>query len=137
MAFSHKLQALVEDYIFSGGIFSMSVFQYTNEEKSSQVEPEFIDKSADISMGCVSHLSINVGKSNPNKNKTDSIPSSIDNKVSSIKKEYDQAQFELNLSRLKMKECDAEISAIVKEQQKLQHKISDANVERKKLENKP
>ncbi|XP_058088517.1 structural maintenance of chromosomes protein 2-2-like isoform X2 [Magnolia sinica] len=34
-----------------------------------------------------------------------------------------------------MKECDAEISAIVKEQQKLQHKITDANVKRKKLEN--
>ncbi|XP_058075036.1 nuclear-pore anchor-like isoform X1 [Magnolia sinica] len=76
MAFSHRMQALVEDYIFSGGIFSMSVFQYANEEKSSQ----------DISMGCVSHLSINMGKSNPNKNKTDSIPSSIDNKADKLKK---------------------------------------------------
>ncbi|XP_058110794.1 structural maintenance of chromosomes protein 2-1-like isoform X2 [Magnolia sinica] len=67
-----------------------------------------------------------------------SLTAEVDNltsKVSSIKKEYDQAQSELNLSRSKMKECDAEISAIVKEQQKLQHKISDAIVERKKLEN--
>ncbi|XP_058073035.1 uncharacterized protein LOC131221735 isoform X3 [Magnolia sinica] len=37
-------------------------------------------------MGCVSHLSINVGKSNPNKKKTDSIPSSIDNKADKPKK---------------------------------------------------
>ncbi|XP_058070002.1 structural maintenance of chromosomes protein 2-2-like [Magnolia sinica] len=67
-----------------------------------------------------------------------SLTTEVDNlisKVSSIKKEYDQAQSELNLSRSKMKECDAEISAIVKEQQKPQHKISDANVMRKKLEN--
>ncbi|XXG40098.1 hypothetical protein AAC387_Pa01g0897 [Persea americana] len=56
-------------------------------------------------------------------------------KVSCIKKEYDQAQSELNLSRLKMKECDSQISCMVKEQQKLQNKLSDANVERKKLEN--
>lgn len=55
--------------------------------------------------------------------------------VSSIKKEYDRAQSELNLSRLKMKECDSQISCMVKEQQKLQNKLSDANVERKKLEN--
>ncbi|XP_077223831.1 structural maintenance of chromosomes protein 2-1-like isoform X2 [Tasmannia lanceolata] len=56
-------------------------------------------------------------------------------KVSSIKKEYDQAQSELNLSRSKMKECDSQISCMVKDQQKLQHKLSDANVGRKKLEN--
>lgn len=34
-----------------------------------------------------------------------------------------------------MKECDQEISAIIKEQQKLEHKISESNLERKRMEN--
>lgn len=34
-----------------------------------------------------------------------------------------------------MKECDQEISAIVKEQQKLEHKVSESNLERKRMEN--
>lgn len=34
-----------------------------------------------------------------------------------------------------MKECDSQISSMVKEQQKLQNNLSDVNVERKKLEN--
>lgn len=55
--------------------------------------------------------------------------------VASIKNEHDQAQSELGLLRSKMKECDSQISCIAKEQQKLQHKHSDANLERKKMEN--
>ncbi|CAL9780689.1 unnamed protein product [Musa acuminata subsp. burmannicoides] len=57
------------------------------------------------------------------------------NKVSSIKQAYDQAESELNLSRSKLKECDTQISCIAKEQQNLQQKLSDAAVERKKMEN--
>ncbi|KAJ8511986.1 hypothetical protein OPV22_002420 [Ensete ventricosum] len=57
------------------------------------------------------------------------------NKVSSIKQAYDQTEFELNLSRSKLKECDTQISCIAKEQQNLQQKLSDAAVERKKMEN--
>lgn len=34
-----------------------------------------------------------------------------------------------------MRECDSQISHVAKEQQKLQQKISDAAVERKKMEN--
>ena len=34
-----------------------------------------------------------------------------------------------------MKECDSQISCILKEQEKLQHKLSEMNIERKKLEN--
>lgn len=34
-----------------------------------------------------------------------------------------------------MKECDSEISSIVKEQQKIQQKLSDTKLEKKKLEN--
>ncbi|RZS06113.1 hypothetical protein BHM03_00036719 [Ensete ventricosum] len=55
--------------------------------------------------------------------------------VSSIKQAYDQTEFELNLSRSKLKECDTQISCIAKEQQNLQQKLSDAAVERKKMEN--
>jgi len=55
--------------------------------------------------------------------------------VESIKQECDQAESELNLGRSKMKECDSQISCIAKEQQKLQQKLSDATVERKKMEN--
>ena len=55
--------------------------------------------------------------------------------VSSIKQAYDQAESELNLSRSKLKECDTQISCIAKEQQNLQQKLSDAAVERKKMEN--
>ncbi|WKA06767.1 hypothetical protein VitviT2T_024652 [Vitis vinifera] len=68
----------------------------------------------------------------------DSLTSEVDqlkNKVSSVKNNHDQAQSELNLIRLKMKECDSQISCILKEQEKLQHKLSEMNIERKKLEN--
>ncbi|CBI24619.3 unnamed protein product, partial [Vitis vinifera] len=34
-----------------------------------------------------------------------------------------------------MKECDSQISYILKEQEKLQHKLSEMNIGRKKLEN--
>lgn len=34
-----------------------------------------------------------------------------------------------------MKECDSQISGILKEQQKLQHKLSEEKLERKRLEN--
>lgn len=47
----------------------------------------------------------------------------------------DQVQSQLKSVRLKMKECDQEISAIIKEQQKLEHKISESNLERKRMEN--
>ncbi|KAJ9678927.1 hypothetical protein PVL29_020972 [Vitis rotundifolia] len=68
----------------------------------------------------------------------DSLTSEVDqlkNKVSSINNNHDQAQSEVNLIRLKMKECDSQISCILKEQEKLQHKLSEMNIERKKLEN--
>lgn len=48
---------------------------------------------------------------------------------------HDQAQSELNAIRLKMKECDSQISGILKEQQKLQDKLGEAKLERKRLEN--
>ncbi|KAF2315810.1 hypothetical protein GH714_040349 [Hevea brasiliensis] len=56
-------------------------------------------------------------------------------KVVSIRNNHDQAQFELDLIRQKMKECDSQISSILKEQQKLQHKVGETKLERKKLEN--
>ncbi|TXG70675.1 hypothetical protein EZV62_005610 [Acer yangbiense] len=56
-------------------------------------------------------------------------------KVAFTKNNHDQAQFELNAIRLKMKECDSQISSILKEQQKLEHKVSEIKPERKKLEN--
>lgn len=42
---------------------------------------------------------------------------------------------ELNSVRLKMKECDKEISGIMKEHQKLENKLSDNNLERKRMQN--
>ncbi|KAL5569905.1 hypothetical protein UlMin_026480 [Ulmus minor] len=56
-------------------------------------------------------------------------------KVASTTNIRDQAQSELDLVRLKMKECDAQISSIVKEQKKLQHKLSETHLERKRMEN--
>ncbi|KAI3991267.1 hypothetical protein MKX01_034586 [Papaver californicum] len=56
-------------------------------------------------------------------------------KINSINHDRDQAQSELSLVRAKMKECDSQISGIAKEQQNLQHKLSEANLERKKMEN--
>lgn len=55
--------------------------------------------------------------------------------VTSIKQDYDQAESELNVGRSKLKECDSQINCLAKEQQKLQQKLSDSNVERKKMEN--
>lgn len=55
--------------------------------------------------------------------------------ITCIKSEFDQAQSELNLARSKMKERDSQISAMSREQENLQSKISDANLERKRMEN--
>ncbi|KAK9063288.1 hypothetical protein SSX86_017158 [Deinandra increscens subsp. villosa] len=56
-------------------------------------------------------------------------------KVSSLKDEHSQAQSELNSARTKVKECDSQISHILKDQQKLKNNIGEKNLERKKLEN--
>ncbi|XP_073267681.1 structural maintenance of chromosomes protein 2-1-like [Populus alba] len=56
-------------------------------------------------------------------------------KVASTRNNHDQAQSELDSIRLKMLECDSQISSILKEQQKLQHKLGETKLERKKLEN--
>jgi peptidoglycan hydrolase CwlO-like protein len=55
--------------------------------------------------------------------------------VASTRNNHDQAQSELDSIRLKMLECDSQISSILKEQQKLQHKLGETKLERKKLEN--
>lgn len=55
--------------------------------------------------------------------------------VAAARDNLDQVQSQLKSVRLKMKECDQEISAIIKEQQKLEHKISESNLERKRMEN--
>ncbi|CAH9090746.1 unnamed protein product [Cuscuta epithymum] len=56
-------------------------------------------------------------------------------KVVSVKDDHDLALKELNAARLKIKECDSQISSILKEQQGLQHKLSEIALEKKKLEN--
>ncbi|CAL5414510.1 unnamed protein product [Camellia sinensis] len=56
-------------------------------------------------------------------------------RIASIRNAHDQAQSELNLFCSKIKECDTQISCILREQQELQHKISETNLERKKMEN--
>ncbi|KAL2540048.1 Structural maintenance of chromosomes protein 2-1 [Abeliophyllum distichum] len=55
-------------------------------------------------------------------------------KVASLKNDHDQAQSELNSARTKIKEHDSQITSIVKEQQRLQHRMSETNLERKRLE---
>lgn len=55
--------------------------------------------------------------------------------VASLGNDHEQAQSELNIVRSKLRECDTQISFILKEQQKLQHKITENNLERKKMEN--
>ncbi|XP_057838463.2 structural maintenance of chromosomes protein 2-1 [Cryptomeria japonica] len=59
----------------------------------------------------------------------------LSNKVDAIKKDYDQAQEELNVNRAKIKERDAQINSLAKMQHKLEEKMSDANLEGKKLDN--
>lgn len=56
-------------------------------------------------------------------------------KVDLMKKDYDQAQEELNVNRAKIKECDSQINSLAKLQHKLQQKLSDGNIEGKKLDN--
>ncbi|CAH9098018.1 unnamed protein product [Cuscuta europaea] len=56
-------------------------------------------------------------------------------KVVSVKDDHDLAKKELNAARLKIKECDSQISSILKEQQGLQHKLSEIVLEKKRLEN--
>ncbi|KAF5942367.1 hypothetical protein HYC85_020009 [Camellia sinensis] len=60
---------------------------------------------------------------------------SLTSEIASIRNAHDQAQSELNLFCSKIKECDTQISCILREQQELQHKISETNLERKKMEN--
>ncbi|TKY68122.1 Structural maintenance of chromosomes protein 2-1 [Spatholobus suberectus] len=55
--------------------------------------------------------------------------------VVAARNNLDQVQSQLKSVRLKIKECDKEISGIIKEQQKLEHKISESNLERKRMEN--
>ncbi|CAI9097454.1 OLC1v1033885C1 [Oldenlandia corymbosa var. corymbosa] len=57
------------------------------------------------------------------------------NKVASLSNDHNQAEAELQLARTKMKECDSQISGILKEQEKLKRKITDANLEKKRMEN--
>ncbi|KAL8096018.1 structural maintenance of chromosomes protein 2-1-like [Apium graveolens] len=56
-------------------------------------------------------------------------------RVASLGSDHDKAQSELNIVRSKLRECDAQISSILKEQQTLQHKITESSLERKKMEN--
>ncbi|KAL4574897.1 hypothetical protein LXL04_021737 [Taraxacum kok-saghyz] len=56
-------------------------------------------------------------------------------KVAKLKDEHSQAQSELNAARKKVKECDSQITRILKDQQKLKNKMGDKNLEKKKLEN--
>lgn len=55
--------------------------------------------------------------------------------VASLKDDHGLAQSELNSARVKIKECDSQISSILKEQQRLQNKISETNLEKKRMEN--
>lgn len=55
--------------------------------------------------------------------------------VASLHKDHSQAESELNLARMKMKECDSQITGILKEQEKLKRKITDTNLEKKRMEN--
>ncbi|XP_071929616.1 structural maintenance of chromosomes protein 2-1 [Coffea arabica] len=57
------------------------------------------------------------------------------NKVASLHKDHSQADSELNVARMKMKECDSQITGILKEQEKLKRKITDTNLEKKRMEN--
>ncbi|XP_015070610.1 structural maintenance of chromosomes protein 2-1 [Solanum pennellii] len=68
----------------------------------------------------------------------DDLASEVDSqkaKLASLKHDAGLAQSELNTARLKIKECDSQISSILKEQQQLQNKISETNLEKKKMEN--
>ncbi|XP_010318163.2 structural maintenance of chromosomes protein 2-1 [Solanum lycopersicum] len=68
----------------------------------------------------------------------DDLASEVDSqkaKLVSLKHDAGLAQSELNTARLKIKECDSQISSILKEQQQLQNKISETNLEKKKMEN--
>lgn len=55
--------------------------------------------------------------------------------VASLDSDRNLAQTELDSARLKMKECDSQISGILKEQQGIQHKLSETALEKKKMEN--
>ncbi|OIT36598.1 PREDICTED: structural maintenance of chromosomes protein 2-1-like [Nicotiana attenuata] len=68
----------------------------------------------------------------------DDLASEVDSqkaKVASLKNDHGLAQSELNSARVKIKECDSQISSILKEQQQLQNKISETNLEKKRMEN--
>lgn len=68
----------------------------------------------------------------------DDLASEVDSqkaKVASLKGDHGLAQSELNSARLKIKECDSQISRILKEQKRLQNKISETNLEKKRMEN--
>ncbi|KAK4285164.1 hypothetical protein QN277_001899 [Acacia crassicarpa] len=56
-------------------------------------------------------------------------------KVAAARADHDGVHSELNSVRLKMKECDKEISVIMKEHKMLEHKLSENNLERKRMEN--
>ncbi|KAK4349443.1 hypothetical protein RND71_032198 [Anisodus tanguticus] len=57
--------------------------------------------------------------------------------AASLKDDHGLAQWELNSTRLKIKECDSQISSILKEQQQLRNKISETNLEKGMENEKP
>ncbi|KAH6788453.1 structural maintenance of chromosomes 2 [Perilla frutescens var. frutescens] len=68
----------------------------------------------------------------------DDLTSALDSqrtKVSEIKKSRDEVQAEHNMASRKIRECDSQITGIVKQQQDIQQRISEANLERKRMEN--
>ncbi|KAI8032234.1 Structural maintenance of chromosomes protein 2-1 [Camellia lanceoleosa] len=60
---------------------------------------------------------------------------SLESQLVSLKKLIDNLTSEVDEHKTRMKECDAQISCIIREQQELQCKISETNLERKKMEN--
>lgn len=56
--------------------------------------------------------------------------------VAATREEYQAVASQLEQHRARLRECDKEISALVKSQDGLNKQLSDTNVERKKIEHK-
>ena len=60
----------------------------------------------------------------------------LEAQVTAVQDKYTSASAQLETQRARLRECDKEISSLVKAREELNKQLTDTNVERKKIEHK-
>ena len=60
----------------------------------------------------------------------------LESQVTTARETYEEVASQLEVRRARLRECDQEIMALMKQKEELSKQLTDNNVERKKLEHK-